>query len=99
MKAFSNMEGVFTSLSLPPGSRLGHGIMVRINGEDYIVSFGSLKPHEFQQLQNLKVNDSINIKSHFISYGPKYAYSIVRGDYIEFNNKILFERPIIKEGC
>jgi hypothetical protein len=33
----SNMEAVVTSLSLPPGSRLGFGVMVRINGDDYIL--------------------------------------------------------------
>ena len=32
--AFSNMEAIVTSLSLPAGSRLGLGIMVKINGED-----------------------------------------------------------------
>jgi hypothetical protein len=34
------MEAVVTSLSLPPGSRLGFGVMVRINGDDYILAFG-----------------------------------------------------------
>src|SRR5215212_4598265 len=37
---YTNMEVVVTSLSLPPGSRLGFGVMVRINDEDYILSFG-----------------------------------------------------------
>ena len=36
----TNMEGVVTSLSLPPGSRLGFGLMVRINSDDYILAFG-----------------------------------------------------------
>src|SRR5436189_3319890 len=35
----SNMEAVVTSLSLPPGSRLGFGVMVRIDSVDYIVNF------------------------------------------------------------
>src|SRR5215217_6739445 len=44
VSAFTNMEAVVTSLSLPPGSRLGFGVMIRINGdEDYILSFGSEK--------------------------------------------------------
>ena len=34
LSAFTNMEGVVTSLSLPPGSRLGFGVMVKINGDD-----------------------------------------------------------------
>src|SRR5271154_2780329 len=31
ISASTNMEAVVTSLSLPPGSRLGFGVMVRIN--------------------------------------------------------------------
>ena len=33
ISAFTNMEAVVTSLSLPPGSRLGFGVMARINGD------------------------------------------------------------------
>ena len=40
---YTNMEGVVTSLSLPAGARLGFGLMVRINGEDYILAFGPEK--------------------------------------------------------
>ena len=40
---YTNMEGVVTSLSLPPGSRLGFGVMLRINGDDYILAFGPEK--------------------------------------------------------
>ena len=43
---FTNMEAVVTSLSLPPGSRLGFGVMARINGDDYILSFGPEKSQE-----------------------------------------------------
>ncbi|MET0637914.1 MAG: hypothetical protein ABWZ25_17920, partial [Chitinophagaceae bacterium] len=39
LSAFSNMDAVVTSLSLPPGSRLGFGVMARIDGVDYIVKF------------------------------------------------------------
>ena len=39
LKDSTKMEGVVTSLSLPAGSRLGFGVMVRINGDDYIVIF------------------------------------------------------------
>src|SRR5690606_1580481 len=35
ISAFTNMDAVITSLSLPPGSRLGFGVMVSINGVDY----------------------------------------------------------------
>lgn len=47
ISASTNMEAVVTSLSLPPGSRLGFGVMVRINGDDYILSFGPEESNEF----------------------------------------------------
>ncbi|PSL46495.1 hypothetical protein CLV51_103475 [Chitinophaga niastensis] len=97
--ASTNMEAVVTSLSLPPGSRLGFGMMVRINGDDYILSFGPENSNEFQQLHRLKVNDKIIIRSHFVSYAPKYSYSIVSGDYAERDGKIIYKRAPRKGGC
>ncbi|MEQ1586722.1 MAG: hypothetical protein ABL895_12630 [Cyclobacteriaceae bacterium] len=95
----TNMEAVVTSLSLPPGSRLGFGVMVRINGDDYILSFGPEKSKEFQQLHSLKVNDKIIIRSHVVSYAPKYSYPIVSGDYVERDSKIIYKRAPRKGGC
>jgi len=99
INAFTNMEAVVTSLSLPTGSRVGFGVMVSINEEDYILSFGPLKSNEFQQLQSLKVNDKIIVKSHFVSHAPKYTYPIISGDYLERNNKIIYKREPRKGGC
>jgi hypothetical protein len=99
IREYTTVEGVVTSLSLPPGSRLGFGLMVRINGADYILSFGPEKSDEFQQLRNLKVNDKISIKSHSISQAPKYAYPILSGDFVEKNSKILYKRPASKDRC
>lgn len=99
INAFTNLEAVVTSLSLPPGSRLGFGVMARINGDDYILSFGLEKSNEFQQLHSLKVNDKIIIRSHSVSYAPKYAYPIVSGDYIERDSKIIYKRAPHKGGC
>ncbi|MCC5613218.1 hypothetical protein LC612_42705 [Nostoc sp. CHAB 5834] len=107
ISAFTNMEAVVTSLSLPAGSRLGFGVMVRINGDDYILSFGPEKSdkvflntnNEFQQLHSLKVNDKIIIKSHSVSHAPKYAYPIISGDYAERDRKILYKRAPRKGGC
>jgi hypothetical protein len=96
---FTNMEAVVTSISLPPGSRVGFGVMVSINEEDYMLSFGPLKSNEFQQLQSLIVNDKIIIKSHSIMHAPKYAYPIVAGDYVERNSKIIYKREPRKGGC
>ncbi|MCC6289100.1 MAG: hypothetical protein IT249_14560 [Chitinophagaceae bacterium] len=97
--ASTNMEAIVTSLSLPSGSRLGFGMMVSINGEDYILSFGLENSNEFQQLHSLKVNDKIIIRSHSVSYAPKYAYPIVSGDYVELNSKIIYKRAPRKGGC
>jgi hypothetical protein len=104
---FTNMKGVVTSLSLPPGSRLGFGVMVRINGVDYILAFGPEKSgknildfnNEFEQLHSLKVNDKIIIRSHSVSYAPKYSYPIVAGDYVERDSKIIYKRAPRKGGC
>ncbi|MBX3239656.1 MAG: hypothetical protein KIT80_20400 [Chitinophagaceae bacterium] len=91
----TNMEAVVTSLSLPPGSRLGFGVMARINGEDYILRFDD----ELQELYSLKVNDKIIIRGHSVSYAPKYAYPIVSGDYVERDSKIIYKRVPRKGGC
>jgi hypothetical protein len=107
ISAFTNMEAVVTSLSLPPGSRLGFGMMVRINGADYILSFGPKKSdnsflnfnNEFQPLHSLKVNDRIIIKSHSVSHAPKYSYPIISGDYVERDRKIIYKRAPRKGGC
>ncbi len=107
LSAFTNMDAVVTSLSLPPGSRLGFGLMVRINDDDYILSFGEEKSdksflnfnNEFEQLRSLKVNDKIIIKSHHVSHAPKYAYPIVSGDYVEQDGKIIYKRAPSKGGC
>src|SRR6476619_1256720 len=90
ISAFTNMEAVVTSLSLPPGSRLGFGVMARIDGVDYIVRFEPEKS-QLEQLQSLKVNDKIIIRSQSVSHAPKYAYPIVRGDYVERDGKIIYK--------
>jgi hypothetical protein len=98
IKDSTNMEGVVTSLSLPPGSRLGFGVMVRINGDDYILNFAPEKS-QLEQLQSLKVNDKIIIRSHSVSHAPKYSYPIVSGDYVERDRKVIFKRVPRKDGC
>jgi hypothetical protein len=99
VSASTNMETVITSLTLPPDSRLGFGVMARINGDDYILSFGPEKSNEFQQLHSLKVDDKIIIRSNFVSHAPKYSYPIVSGDYVERDNKIIYKRAPRKGGC
>lgn len=107
IKDSTNMEAVVTSLSLPPGSRLGFGVMVKINDVDYILSFGLEDfdsnflnvNNEFKQLHTLQVNDRITIRSHNVSYAPKYSYPIVSGDYVERDSKIIYKRAPRKGGC
>ncbi len=98
LNAFTNMEAVITSLSLPPGSRLGFGVMARIDGVDYIVTFEPEKS-QLGPLRSLKVNDKIMIRSHSVSHAPKYAYPIVRGDYVERDGKMIYKRIPRKGGC
>lgn len=107
IKDYTNMEGVVTSLSLPQGSLLGFGLMVKINGDDYILCFGPEKSdknffnfsNDFKQLHSLKVNDKIIIRSHNVSHAPKYSYPIVSGDYVERDSKIIYKRAPRKGGC
>jgi len=98
LSAFTNMEGVVTSLSLPPESLLGFGVMVRINGDNYILRFEPEKS-QLKQLHSLKVNDKIILKSHSVSYAPKYSYPIISGDYVERDSKVIYKRAPRKGGC
>ena len=94
------MEAVVTSL--PPGSRLDFKVMVRINGYDYILSFGRDNSNEFQQLHSLKVNDKIIIRRQSVFsvlYTPNYSYAIISGDYVERDGKIIYKRAPRKGGC
>lgn len=95
---YSNMEGVVTSLTLPPGSRLGFGVMVKINGEDYIVTFDGEKD-QLEKLRSLKVNDKIIIKSHYVSHAPKYSYPIIGCEHLERDSEVIFKRVPRKDGC
>jgi len=99
IKALTGMEAVVTSLSLPPGSRLGYGLMVSIDGEDYILSFGVEDKTEFSQLRKLKVNDRIILKARAVSHAPKYDYPILSGDYVEQRGNLLYKRIPKKGGC
>ncbi|MFP3592645.1 hypothetical protein [Chryseobacterium sp. SIMBA_038] len=98
IKGYTNMEGVITSLSLPSGSRLGFGVMVRINDDDYIAIFQPEKS-QLEQLHSLKVNDKIIIKSHSLMHAPKYAYPIIPVGYVERDSKVIFQRSPRKDGC
>ena len=98
ISAFTTMEAVITALSLPPGSRLGFGVMAKVNGVDYIVNFEPEKS-QLEQLHSLKVNDKIMVKSRNVSYAPKYLYPIISAESVERNGKVIFKRSPRKDGC
>ena len=98
IKSFTNMEAVVTSVSFQRTNAKSSGLkwlIVRINGEEYMMQF---IPKDFQQLNSLKVNDKIIVRSHSAGYSHNHPYLIISGDYIEQNNKILFKRDFSKNN-
>jgi len=74
-------------------------VMVRINGDDYILGYGPEKSNELQQLHSLKVDDKIIIRSRTVSQAPKYSYPIIWLDYVERDGKAIFKSIPHKGGC
>ena len=95
----AQLRGVVTSLRLPEGSSLGFGIMVNIQGDDYILAFGGETDQEFDALRDLQVNDQIIIKSHHVSKAPKYDFAILSPSYVTQGAKIVYKRAVKKGGC
>ena len=95
----SSLEGVVTSRTLPEGSRVGYGFMVKIDGVDYMLAFGPEANKEFDGLRGLQVNDKIIIKSHHVSKAPKYAYPILAASYVTKDRKFVFKRKANQGGC
>jgi hypothetical protein len=97
---FTNMEAVVTSVTFQRENGKSPGpkwLIVRINGEEYMMQF---IPKEFQQLNSLKVNDKIIVRSRSAGHSPNHPYLVISGDYIERNNKVLFKRDFSKDnGC
>jgi len=100
IKAFANMEAVVTDLTFRHTNGKSSGpkwLVVRINGEEYMMQF---IPKDFQQLNSLKVNDKIIVRSRSAGYSPNHPHLIISGDYIERNNNVLFKRDFSKnKGC
>lgn len=100
IKAFTNMEAVITSVTFQHANAKSSGpkwLIVRINGEEYMMQF---IPKDFEQLKSLKVNDKIIVRSRSAGYSPNHPYLIISGDYIEQNGKTLFKRDFSKnKGC
>ncbi len=95
----AQLRGVVTSLRLPERSSLGFGIMVNIQGDDYILAFGGETDDEFDALRNLQVNDQITIKSHHVSKAPKYAFAILSPSYVTKGAKLVYKHVQVKGGC
>jgi len=100
LKTFSNMEAVVTSVTFQRKNTNSSGpkwLIVKINDEEYMMQF---IPQEFQQLNSLKVNDKIIIRSRSAGFSNNHPYLILSSDYIESNNKVLFKRDFSKnKGC
>lgn len=101
----TEIEAVVTSLKLPSGSRLGLGVMVKIDDSDYILSFGpditmdgTIK-EEYKPLHSLKVQDKIRIKIGGVSKAPKYAFPILSGNYVSRNGRVIFEKAQGEGRC
>ncbi len=107
IRAFTDMEGVITSISRPWGSSNGFGLMVRINGDEYIVNYlpersdkdATKFDNDLRELYSLKVNDKVVIKTHSAGYLGKGSHVVLSGDYIARDNKIIFKREFRKGGC
>ena len=92
------MEAVVTSVTFQFVNTKSSGpnwLIVRINGEDYMMQFSQ---KDFQQLSNLKVTDKITVRSRSAGYSPNHPYLILSGDYIARDNKILFKRDFNKNN-
>lgn len=100
INAYAQMEAVVTSVTfqLPttnPSSP--KWLVVKIKGEDYMMQF---TPNDFEKLNSLKVNDKIIIKSRSAGFSNNHPYLILSSNYIEHNNKVLFESDLSKnDGC
>lgn len=100
INAFSNMEAVVTALDFQRANANASGpkwLVAKINGETYMMQFS---PRDFQQLNSLKVNDKIIVRSRSAGCSPHHPFLILSSDYIARNNKVLFKRDFSKnKGC
>ena len=100
INAFTEMEAIVTSVTFQfpttnPSSP--KWLVVKINGEDYMMQFS---PNDFEKFKNLNVNDKIIIKCRSAGFSNNHPYLIISSDYIEHNKKVLFERDLSKnDGC
>lgn len=98
IKSFTNMEAVVTSLSFRRVIGKSSGprwVIIRIDGEKYMMQYSA---KDFQQLNSLRVNDRIIVRSHSAGFSPNHPYLVVSGDYIERKSKMLFKRKFGKNN-
>jgi len=94
IKRYANMEAVVTSVTFRRENTSNSSpkwLIVSINGEKYMMQF-SMKG--FEQLKSLSVNDKIIVRSRNAYISHNHPYLIISGDYISYNNKVLFKRDI-----
>ena len=98
INAFAEMEAIVTSVTFQfpttnPSSP--KWLVVKINGEDYMMQF---IPNDFEKFKNLKVNDKIIVRSRSAGFSNNHPYLIISSDYIEHNSKVLFKRDLSKNN-
>jgi len=100
INAFAEMEAVVTSVTFQrpttdPASP--KWLIVKINNEQYMMQFS---PKDFEKFKSLKVNDKIIVRSRSAGFSNYHPYLIISSDYIEHNDKVLFERNLNKnDNC
>ena len=100
INAFAEMEAIVTSVTFQfptTNPTSPKWLVVKINGEDYMMQF---IPNDFEKFKNLKVNDKIIVRSRSAGFSNNHPYLIISSDYIEHNSKVLFKREFNKnDGC
>jgi len=100
LQAFTDMEATVTSVTFQRPNAKSSGpkwLIVRIQGDEYMMQF---TPADFESFQSLKVHDKIMVRSRSAGYSPNHPYLILSGDYIARDKKVLFQRDFSKNnGC
>ncbi|WP_231459916.1 MULTISPECIES: hypothetical protein [unclassified Pedobacter] len=100
IKNFTSMDAVVTAVNYQREHSKLKGpkwLVLKIGESQYMMQFS---PSEFLQLNQLRINDKIKVKSRSVGYSPNHLYLILSSDYIEHNNNVIFKRDTSQNnGC